>query len=171
MTQIRLRIYPDTVLRKETKPVTVFNDGLKDLVADMARVMHTYDGVGLAAPQIGISLKIAVVFHGGILYVLANPRVVHQEGEQVGEEGCLSFPGIYGPVRRPMKITVEHDDVNGKRHRLDAEGLLARAILHEMDHMEGRLLIDSFPPLKRSMVRKQLMRGGTSPEKEKKWRI
>lgn len=170
MNEIRLRIYPDPVLRKETKPVTEFGDPLKDLVADMVRIMHTGDGVGLAAPQIGVSKKIAVVFHGGILYVLANPEVLREEGEQTGEEGCLSFPGIFGSVSRPMKILVRHQDVNGKTHELTAEGFLARAFLHEMDHLEGRLLIDKFPPPERTAIRKKLLQEGVgSGGKNRKW--
>ena len=167
MNDLRLRVFPDPVLRDETKAVTVFDESLKDLVADMVRTMYTEEGVGLAAPQVGVPLKLAVVFYEGVLRVIVNPCLTSWEGEQEGEEGCLSFPGIFGTVPRPEKITLTCRDINGDEVTSEASGFLARAILHEMDHLEGKLLIDHFSPLKRSMARKKLLRT-TSDEREKR---
>lgn len=168
MERLYLRVYPDPVLRKETKYVTHFDDALKDLVADLVRILHQHDGIGLAAPQVGVSLKLAVVFYDGVFYVLANPQLLWSEGEQDGEEGCLSFPGVFGNISRPLKISVRHLDVEGVEHEIEAEGLLARAFLHEMDHLDGKLLIDHFSPLKRSVVRKKLLQNGTGKKSVKK---
>ena len=167
MNELRLRVFPDPVLRDKTEPVTLFDESLKDLVADMVRIMHTEDGVGLAAPQVGVHLKLAVVFYGGVLHVIINPCVTSSEGEQSGEEGCLSFPDIFGTVGRPEKITLTSLDADGREVTTEASGFLARAFLHEMDHLEGKLLIDHFSPLKRSMVRKKLLRT-SSDQGEKK---
>ena len=158
MGDLYLRVYPDPVLRKKTAPVEDFGDSFKELVADLARLMRNHDGVGLAAPQAGIPLKLAVVWYGEQLHVLANPVLVSSSGEQEGEEGCLSFPNIFGNVRRPMKAAVRHRDFNGDERVTEAEGFLARAFLHEMDHLEGRLLIDNFSPLKRSMAKKKMLK-------------
>lgn len=153
-----LRVYPDPVLRKKTQPVAHFDEEFKNLVTDLVRLMDEHDGVGFAAPQAGVSLKLAVVFYQGELHVLANPTILSSEGEQDGEEGCLSFPGIFGEVRRPMKVLIRHQDIDGNERETVGEGLLARAFLHEMDHLEGKLLIDSFSPLKRNMAKKKLLK-------------
>ncbi len=170
MNDLHLRVFPDPVLRDKTRPVTVFDDSLKDFVADLVRIMHTEDGVGLAAPQVGVPLKLAVVFFEGVLHVLINPCVTSTEGEQTGEEGCLSFPGIYGTVVRPEKITLTCQDINGKNMTTEVSGFLARAFLHEMDHLDGKLLIDHFSPLKRSMVRKKLLRNASEPAEKHRGR-
>ena len=104
METLRLHVYPEPVLRKKNLPVTDFGGRLQDLVADMVRIMQDHDGVGLAAPQAGVSLRLAVILAAGVLHVLTNPRVIASMGIQEGEEGCLSFPGIYGNVSRPMKV-------------------------------------------------------------------
>ena len=127
MNSLRLRVYPDPVLRKETEPVVDFDDGLKDLVAEMARLMNQHDGVGLAAPQAGVASRLAIVFSDGVLHVLANPVLLCSEGEQTGEEGCLSFPGIFGNVNRPSKVTIRYNDIEGAEHDITVEGFLARA--------------------------------------------
>ena len=149
MEKLFLRVFPDPVLREETKPVTRFDGSLKDIVAEMARLMNQHDGVGLAAPQAGVPLKLAIVFFGGVLYVLANPKLLNFDGEQEGEEGCLSFPGIFGNVKRPMKIRVRHQDISGGEHEIEAEGFLARAFLHEMDHLDGVLFVDRMSAIKK----------------------
>lgn len=158
MNDLYLRVYPDPVLRKETEPVEVFDASFKELIADLVRLMHRHDGVGFAAPQAGISRKVAVVWFENELHVLANPVVESSEGEQEGEEGCLSFPGIYGNISRPLKIAVRHKDISGEERLTEAEGFLARAFLHEMDHLEGKLLIDHFSPMKRSMAKKKMQK-------------
>lgn len=159
MSEDRIHIYPDPVLRKETLPVVEFGEGLSSLAEKMKNIMLEDDGVGLAAPQIGLSLKFAVVFCEGILYVLVNPVILESEGLQEGEEGCLSFPGIYGTVRRPQKIRVKTFDLlNGEEKIIEAEGFLCRAMCHEIDHLNGILLIDHFSPLKKSMARKKMLK-------------
>jgi peptide deformylase len=162
MERLRLRVYPDPVLREKAEPVVRFDEELKDLIAEMVRLMNKHDGVGLAAPQAGVPLRLAVVFYNNVFHVLANPVLLSAEGEQPGEEGCLSFPGIFGNVNRPLKITVRFCDAEGTEHETTAEGFLARAFLHEMDHLNGKLLIDHFSPMKRSMARKKLLRARDS---------
>ncbi len=158
---MRLKIveFPNPVLRKKTAPVTVFDESLKTFVDEMTIVMKDDDGVGLAAPQVGVSKKIAVVCVDDVRYVLVNPRVVLREGEQVGEEGCLSFPGIFGDVKRANRVIVECQDETGAQRTHDVEGFTARAFQHEIDHLEGRLLIDHFSPIKREMTRMKLKKG------------
>ena len=158
MDSLYLRVYPDPVLRKKTQPVVLFDGEFKNLVTDLVRLMDEHDGVGFAAPQAGVPLKLAVVFYQGELYVLANPLLVSSEGEQDGEEGCLSFPGIFGEIKRPMRVVVRHQDIDGNERETVGEGLLARAFLHEMDHLEGKLLIDFFSPLKRNLAKKKLLK-------------
>ena len=160
METLRLHVYPEPVLRKKNLPVTDFGGRLQDLVADMVRIMQDHDGVGLAAPQAGVSLRLAVILAAGVLHVLTNPRVIASTGIQEGEEGCLSFPGIYGNVSRPMKVTIRHQGMDGTERDEEVEGFLARAFLHEMDHLDGKLLIDHFSPLKRSMAKKKMQKNG-----------
>lgn len=150
--------YPDPVLRRETVPVTEFNDDLVALVEKMKEIMLENDGVGLAGPQIGLSLKIAVVFHEGVLYPLINPVILESEGTQNGEEGCLSFPDVYGNVTRPQYVKVRTADLEGEVREIEADGFLARAFSHEIDHLNGKLLIDHFSPLKKSMARKKMLK-------------
>jgi peptide deformylase len=150
--------YPDPVLRRETVLVTEFDDELVSLVEKMKEIMLENDGVGLAGPQIGLSLKIAVVFYEGVLYPLINPVILESEGSQSGEEGCLSFPDIYGNVTRPQSVKVRTADLDGQIKEIEAEGFLARAFCHEIDHLNGKLLIDHFSPLKKSMARKKMLK-------------
>ena len=150
--------YPDPILRKPTEPVTVFDDALRTLADEMTVVMKDDDGVGIAAPQVGLSKKIAVVCVDEKRYVLVNPVVVESEGEQTGEEGCLSFPGIFGTVKRANYVAVECQNENGEHKRYEVTGFAARAFQHEIEHLNGKLLIDHFSPMKRDMVRKKLMK-------------
>ncbi|MBR1896421.1 MAG: peptide deformylase [Pyramidobacter sp.] len=157
---MRLRIveFPDPVLRKPTQPVTVFDSSLKTFVDEMTIVMKDDDGVGIAAPQVGVSKKIAVVCVDDVRYVLVNPRIVAAEGEQGGEEGCLSVPGIFGEIKRAAHVVVECQDETGAPRRYEADGFTARAFQHEIEHLEGKLLIDHFSPIKREMIRKKLLK-------------
>ena len=152
--------YPDPVLRKETEAVTQFDEDLKILVDQMVMTMKDADGVGLAAPQVGISKKLAVVVVDDVRYVLVNPVIVEEEGIQQGEEGCLSFPGIFGMVKRANRVVVECQDETGEKRRYDVEGFTARAFQHEIDHLNGRLMIDRFSPMKRELVKKRLEKKG-----------
>ena len=137
----------EEVLRKKCKPVTEFNDKLAVLLDDMADTMHDRNGVGLAAPQIGL-LRRAVVIDTtpdeevGVFVEMINPEIIAREGSQTGMEGCLSVPGKYGIVERPMKVTARYQDRTGRFHEVTGEGLTARAICHEVDHLDGVLYID-----------------------------
>ncbi|EOR26604.1 peptide deformylase [Cytobacillus oceanisediminis] len=134
-------MFPDPVLETPCEEVTVFDKKLAKLLNDMYETMIEFDGVGLAAPQIGISKQIAVVDiddEMGTLELI-NPRLLEINGSQVGPEGCLSFPGLFGDVERPFSIKVEAQNRKGKKYIIEAEEYLARAILHEMDHLDGVL--------------------------------
>jgi peptide deformylase len=153
---LRVRIYPDPALKVPARPVDRFGEELSRFVEKMRLAMALREGVGLAAPQVGIPWRLAIVSHENAFYALANPRLLEQEGEQDGEEGCLSFPGIYAPVRRPARVRVAAQDPEGRDRVYEVDGFLARAFLHEMDHLEGRLFIDLLSPLKRGMIRKKM---------------
>ena len=135
----------DDTLRKHCKPQEKFDKRLSVLLKDMAETMYKAEGVGLAAPQVGILRRAAVVDvtedHSGLLE-LVNPEIIEREGEQIGREGCLSVPGRQGVVTRPMKVKVRYQDRNGDTFELETEGFEARAICHELDHLDGRLYID-----------------------------
>ena len=138
-----LRYEGDEILRKKSREITVVDDKIRTLLDDLVDTMYENDGVGLAAPQVGI-LKRAVVIdvEDGNVYKMVNPKIIKKSGEQVGQEGCLSVPEKKGIVRRPMNVTVEYLDENGKQVTLEAEELLARAICHEVDHLDGILFVD-----------------------------
>lgn len=138
-----IRYEGDEILRKKSREVSVVDDKLRALLDDMVETMYHYDGVGLAAPQVGI-LKRAVVIdvEDGNVYKMINPKITERSGEQVGQEGCLSVKEKKGIVKRPMKVTVEYTDENGEQVTLVAEELLARAICHEVDHLDGILFVD-----------------------------
>ena len=135
----------DDALRKHCKPQDKFDKRLATLLKDMADTMYKAEGVGLAAPQVGILRRIAVVDvtedHSGLLEMV-NPEIVELEGVQTGREGCLSVPGRQGVVTRPMKIKARFQDKNGDFYELETEGFEARAICHELDHLDGTLYID-----------------------------
>jgi peptide deformylase (EC 3.5.1.88) len=139
-----IRTDNDPILRKVSKEVTAFDKKLDVLVEDMIETMHHADGVGLAAPQIGV-LKRVIVFD---LYdedgpmALINPRIVDQSGLQMEEEGCLSLPGRHGMVKRPLSVTVQFEDLDGETYEIEGEDLMARILCHEIDHLDGILYID-----------------------------
>jgi peptide deformylase len=138
------------LLRKKSKKVKRFGRALQNLIDDMVETMHAVHGLGLAAPQIGVSQQVIVIQlpedeedpQSGKLYVLCNPEIVKTAGEEESEEGCLSVPGFVGDVRRATVVTVKGLDRHGKKIRIKAEGLLARAFQHEVDHINGVLYID-----------------------------
>ena len=132
----------DETLRKQSKPMQKFDLRLWLLLRDMADTMYKADGVGLAAPQVGILRRVVVVDTGDWLVELTNPEIIAREGEQAGAEGCLSLPGRQGYVVRPQKVTVRAQDRKGKPFEITAEGLKARAFCHEIDHLDGVLYID-----------------------------
>jgi peptide deformylase len=133
--------YPAEILEQECEPVTVFDKKLSKLLHDMYDTMIEYDGVGLAAPQIGVNKQIAIVDiddENGTIELI-NPEILETSGEQTGPEGCLSFPGLYGEVTRPYFVKVKAQDRKGKTFIIEAEDFLARAIQHEIDHLHGIL--------------------------------
>ena len=160
--------YGDPVLRKKAKEITEITDEIKQLAQDMLDTMYSAHGVGLAAPQIGISLRLCVVDvmpeGKNVQYILINPEVVEGSDIVELEEGCLSFPKIYEQVKRYNKVTVKYTDINGKEKQVTAEGFLAKAFQHEIDHLNGKVFIDLLSPWKRKDVEKEIRKrkkGGT----------
>ena len=129
-------------LRKQCKPVEKFDMRLRVLLKDMADTMYKANGVGLAAPQVGILRRVVVVDVGDGLIEMVNPEIIHTEGEQTGAEGCLSVPGRSGVVTRPNIVTVRYQDRDGAEYEATAEEFLARAFCHEIDHLDGTLYVD-----------------------------
>lgn len=154
--------YPEGVLALVGKPVTDFDQQLADLCADMFDTMYDAEGVGLAAPQIGLNLRLFVMDCEGVKLVAANPEIVSTEGEQSGQEGCLSVGKVPAVVVRPQKVMLRAQDEKGEWFEREAEGYAARAFLHETDHCDGKLFIDHLPKLRRDMVVKRF-------QKEKRW--
>ena len=159
-------IYPivkfgNPVLEKPAEPVTEFDNELKDLVEDMFASMYEAKGVGLAAPQIGISKRLAVIDvtfkeDPNAKLVLANPEIIHKEGKQTQSEGCLSIPEFRENVTRPKTVTIRAQDVNGNWYEKTGEDLLARAFLHETDHLNGKLYISHISALKRDLMKRKI---------------
>jgi len=137
-----IRIEGDDVLRKVCRPVTEFDGRLATLLDDMAETMHEADGVGLAAPQIGILKRVVVIDVGDGVIELVNPVITKTRGRQVGQEGCLSCPGEYGVVKRPNHVWVKAQNRHGEFFEMDGKELLARAFCHELDHLDGKLFKD-----------------------------
>jgi len=153
--------YGDPVLEKPAEPVTEFGGDLRKLVDDMFESMYAAHGVGLAAPQIGISRRIAVVDvtfkeDPNAKLVLINPEIIHTEGKQTQNEGCLSIPEFRESVTRPKKVTVRAQDLEGKIFEHSGEELLARALMHETDHLNGKLYIHRISGLKRDLIKRRI---------------
>src|SRR5215218_2885135 len=155
--------YPEEVLGKVGKQVEKFDEELAALCEDMFETMYDAEGVGLAAPQIGLNLRLFVMDCDGIKLIAANPEVIHTEGEQSGQEGCLSVGKVPAVVTRPMIARLKAQDEKGEWFERDAEGYAARCFLHETDHCDGTLFIDKLPKLRREMVIKRF-------KKEKDWK-
>ena len=156
MTVRNICVYPDPILREPTEEITSFDEVLADLVEDMWETMHVSDGVGLAGPQVGMLKKIAVIEYNGEKFVLINPVIVEKEGSKTVEEGCLSFPGIYEKVDSPEKIKVRWQNEKGGYEEKEIDGFLACVFSHEIDHLNGKLLIDRVSPLKRQFLKKKI---------------
>jgi peptide deformylase len=151
--------YPDARLHKLAAPVTVFDEALKKLVADMAETMYAAPGIGLAATQVDVHKQVIVVDvseRHDSLVVLVNPEIVEATGESDIEEGCLSVPGIYELVQRAERVKVRAYDQNGKAFTLEAQGLLAVCIQHEMDHLQGKVFVEHLSQLKQQRIRAKL---------------
>ena len=156
-----IRIYPDPVLRVQCRAVTDFDASLHKLVDDMIETMHAAPGIGLAAPQVGAELRVAMVDLSvgedpAQLHVLINPEIVHRQGQETDVEGCLSLPGITDKVERPTHVRVKAFDPEGNPFELAADDWLARAICHELDHLDGVLFVDHLRGLRRERARRQL---------------
>jgi peptide deformylase len=153
--------YGDAVLEKQAATVTEFNAELRQLADDMFESMYAAHGVGLAAPQIGIAKRIAVIDvtfkeDPDAKIVLVNPEIVHIEGKQTSSEGCLSLPEFRENVTRPMKVTARAQNLEGKPIEVTGEELLARALLHETDHLNGKLFISHISALKRDLIKRKV---------------
>ena len=159
---IRKIIYlPDPRLRQVSAPIIEFNDELQTLIDDMFETMYAVRGVGLAAPQIGINLRLSVVDVVGDKspdnqYVLINPEITQASGELEYQEGCLSVPGAYDTVRRAEKVIMRAQDRQGNVYEKAADGLLGECFQHEIDHLNGKLFVDLLSPLKRKLARKKM---------------
>ena len=135
--------YGDDVLTKKCRAVEKFDDRLAQMIDDMFETLYDSNGVGLAAPQVGILRRITVIDTGdGERYELVNPEIISTEGEQTGTEGCLSYPGKFGIVTRPNKVKVKAQDRHGEWHEYEGEELLARAFCHEIDHLDGHMFME-----------------------------
>jgi len=149
------------MLEKPSAPVTKFDAELEKICADMFESMYAAQGVGLAAPQIGLAMRLAVIDvslgkNPEAKLVLANPEIIYSEGEQREEEGCLSLPGFRGSVIRPLYVTMRAQDVTGKSYEMRGEGLLARAFCHEIDHLDGVLFLQHLSMLKRDLIKRKI---------------
>jgi peptide deformylase len=164
MALMEIRTYPDDVLREECTPVTEFGEALRELVMDMAETMYSNDGVGLAAPQVGLSKNLIVLDvasgdeRGKQFLALANPKIVEKEGAIEWDEGCLSLPEVSVRMERHGRVKVRAQDVDGNEFEVEGTDLLAVALQHEIDHLTGTLLIDYIPTLRRRMVLRDLTR-------------
>ena len=163
MSLLKIIHYPDPVLLSVGRPVSdeEFGRELSLLVENMFETMHEARGVGLAAPQIGVSKRLFVMDVPSTdgksqKQVFVNPEVVHVEGNQTGEEGCLSFPGIFQSVQREMRVVVRAQDINGASFEEDLSQLAARCVLHETDHCDGIVFIDRMTPLKRELAKRKI---------------
>ncbi len=157
-TALRIRIFGDSVLRKKAKNVSVITEDHKDILSSMAQLMYESSGIGLAAPQVGISEALIVVDIGSGLYKLINPRIIKKEGSQSIEEGCLSVPGVSIKVKRAKRIVVQAQDGEAVGVKIEASGLLACVLQHEIDHLKGKLISDYASFFQRMNISKKLKR-------------
>lgn len=168
MALLKLRYYPDPVLKKKAAKITIIDSSVRKLAQDMLDTMYKSDGVGLAAPQVGVSKRIMVIDVAGedepakpIVFI--NPEIIERDGAMVGQEGCLSFPDVFFEVQRASRVVVKFQNLQGQTLKLTAENnLLCRAIQHEIDHLDGKLFIDqAVSPLKADL---ELAKAGLSDE-------
>lgn len=161
MAILDILVYPDARLRKVAKPVKSVDDSIRQLVDDMIETMYAAEGIGLAATQVDVHLQVIVMDlseQRDSPLVLINPQILEKEGEQVYDEGCLSVPEYYAPVKRAESIRISALDRQGEIFELDADGLLAVCIQHEIDHLLGRVFVDYLSRLKQDRVRKKLVK-------------
>ena len=153
--------YSASELAKVSEPLTEFPDSLEELARDMIQTMYAAPGVGLAAPQIGLNIRLIVIDTSSgedpkALVVMANPEMLEQEGEQHEEEGCLSVPGYHGVVVRPGRVKVRGQDLKGNEFKMESTELLARAFCHEIDHLDGKLFFERLGILKRDLIKRKI---------------
>ena len=158
---LEIRKYGDQVLNQRAEPVAEFDGELRRLVEDMFETMYAAPGVGLAAPQVGVSKRLFIMDcssgkNPGDRVVLVNPEIVMTEGRETGDEGCLSFPGVYFQLERPKRVVARAQDLEGAWFEIDAMDLTARCISHESDHLDGVLFISHLSPLKRDLVKRKI---------------
>jgi peptide deformylase len=157
MAVLKLQKYGSPILREKALPVKKVDKEIKELVDNMIETMYVEGGVGLAAPQVGVSKRIIIIdTEEEDVVVLINPVIIKREGKSEEEEGCLSVPGVYSPVRRSSKVTVEAMGLDGNKFQITQEGFLAVALQHEIDHLDGYLFVDRLSPAKRIMLKEQL---------------
>lgn len=155
-TGLKIRYYGDPSLRRRSKPVSVVTDAERSILSSMAELMRLSGGIGLAAPQVGVSKQMVIVDVGSGLVTLINPRILKRTGSAVMEEGCLSVPGVYVKVRRARKIVVSGFNEQNEKVMLTACDVLARALQHEIDHLRGRLIIDHANFVQKIRLRRKL---------------
>lgn len=162
MAVLKVRKYGDPALRKSAAPVGEVTQAVRKIIADMTETMYDEVGIGLAAPQVGISLRLIVISdeEGRGVQALLNPAIVDRSGEVTGEEGCLSIPGVFAPVTRAARVTVEARSVDDKPLTIEARGLRARVLQHEIDHLDGVLFIDRVDPMVRDRIKRKIKKEG-----------
>ena len=158
MSKLKIKIYPDAVLRKRADEIDLVDSGVKKLADDMIRTMYEGDGAGLAGPQVGLSKRIFVIDAGDGPQVFINPKIFNRKGRQTEEEGCLSLPGLAAKVSRAKSLICEFLDKDGKAQKVEAGGLLARIIQHENDHLDGILFTDRIGWFARRRLMKEYKR-------------
>jgi peptide deformylase len=156
MKSYQLKLYPDAVLRQKSLPINDVNGAVRDLMDGMAEIMYTYNGIGLAAPQVGMLQRIIIADIGEGLLTLANPQILQKEGEDRLEEGCLSLPDIQVDIARSHSIFVHGINPDGKEVQHELAGLMARVIQHEIDHLNGVLIIDYASATEKIFLRRKL---------------
>jgi peptide deformylase len=152
--KLKLRIYPDSVLRETAFPVKDINIEIHDLIEDMAELMYRHEGIGLAAPQVGILQQIIIADDDGRRLSLINPAIVEEEGEDFLEEGCLSLPGIWVNIRRSSTVLIKYMNLEEKEIQREYSGLVARIIKHEIDHLNGIIILDYASTVERFLINK-----------------
>jgi peptide deformylase len=153
---LKIEIYPAPILSETGAPVRDFDDDLARLAENMFETMYAARGVGLAAPQVGISLRFFVMDCDGTRLIAANPSILSTGDQQEGEEGCLSIASICAPLRRPRHVRLQAQDASGELFEIEASDLVARCLLHETDHCNGVLFIERLSPLRRDLVKRKL---------------
>jgi peptide deformylase len=152
----RVLHYGEEPLRADSKPVKEISDDVRRLVEDLLETMHAENGVGLAAPQVGVNQRVAVIDIGDGPLILINPRILKRSGKEICDEGCLSFPGLSEKVERAKRVVAEATDIDGSVYEIEAVGLLARAIQHELDHLDGVLFIDRISKARKLQIKHEL---------------